>query len=162
MEAHSLLMSNNRNHGGKREGAGRPRKWFFEDVLKIGQECEVRFKAILHADYEAQKKTLISNDVTELKAHHDEVQSIPLVHRQEWLKDEASRSQYMLDVGEEIESINSMAGIAEPTNRIFQIVGRAPKGTRSRIIKIVAEKYGLKTSEVDNLWQAYRRFERKP
>jgi hypothetical protein len=154
-------MNNSRNHGGKREGAGRPRKWSFEDVLKIGQDCEVRFKEILRAAYEAQKTTLISNAVVELKEHHDEVQSIPLEHRQEWLKDEATRSQYMLDVGEEIESINSMAGIAEPTNRIFQITGKAPKGTRSRIMKIVAKKYGLKTSEVDNLWQAYRRFERE-
>jgi hypothetical protein len=153
-------MSNSRNHGGKRKGAGRPRKWSFEDVLKIGQECEVRFKAILRADYEAKKKTLISNAVVELKTHHDEVQSIPLEDRQEWLKDEASRSQYMLDVGEEIESINSMAGITEPTNRIFQIVGKAPKGTRSSIIKAIAEEYGLKTKQVDNLWQQYRRFER--
>ena len=153
-------MSNSRNHGGKRAGAGRPRKWSFDDILKIGQACEVRFKAAVQSDYKNKKDALISNDVIELTEHYNRVQSIPLEDRQEWLQDEASRSQYMLDLGEEIESINSMAGIAEPTNRIFQIVGKAPKGTRSRIIKAIAEEYDLKTKQVDNLWQQYRRFER--
>ena len=153
-------MSNSRNHGGKRKGAGRPRKWSFEDILHIGQECEKHFRAAVRADSESKKNALISNDVVELKEYHNWVQSILSENRQEFLKDEESRSKYMLDVSEEIESINSMAGIAEPTNRIFQIVGKAPKGTRSRIIKTIAEEYGLKTKQVDNLWQQYRRFER--
>ena len=160
MEARWSLMSNSRNHGGKRDGAGRKRKWSFEDILHIGLACELRFKAAVQSDYKTKKDALISNDVIELKEHHNWVQSILPENRKEWLKDEESRSQYMLDVSEEIESINSMAGIAEPTNRIFQIVGKAPKGTRRRIIKAIAEEYGLKTKQVDNLWQQYRRFER--
>ena len=68
----------------------------------------------------------------------------------------------MLDVSEELVTLNSAMVRTDPKNRIFQIVGKAPKGTRSRIIKIVAEEYGLKTKQVDNLWQRYRRFEREP
>ena len=155
-------MSDKKNHGGKRKGSGRKPKWSFDDVVRIGQACEVHFRAVVHAELETRKSALISNDVTELKGLFQNAQSIPVKDRQEWLKDENGGAQHMLDVSEELVTLNSAMVRTDPKNRIFQIVGKAPKGTRSRIIKIVAEEYGLKTKQVDNLWQRYRRFEREP
>jgi hypothetical protein len=155
-------MNDKKAHGGKRAGAGRPRKWSFENVLEIGLACEVRFKATVHANYEERKNALMSNDVTELADLFQKAQSIPIGHRQKWLQDENGGAQHVSDVCEELTTLNSTIARADQTNRIFQVVGKTPKGTRSSIIKIVAEEYGLKTKQVDNLWQRYRRFEREP
>jgi hypothetical protein len=181
-------MNDKKTHGGKRKGAGRKPNWSFDDVIRIGQACEVHFRAVAHAEFEKRTNALISNEVIELKtsyqkalkileenkearvsnnaiernAGHPKAQTILIGKMQEWLKDENGGIQHMLDVSEEIVSLNEMTGTAQPNNRVFQIACKAPKGTRSRIIKIVAEEYGLQTTQVDNLWQRYRRFEREP
>jgi hypothetical protein len=45
--------------------------------------------------------------------------------------------------------------------RVFKVPTKPPRGTRQRIIKEVAKEYDLAESVVDNLWKAYRRFERE-
>lgn len=142
----------------------------------------------MHAEFEKRKNALISNEVVELKSRYrkalkileetkealpsnnaiernagnPKAQAILIDKMQEWLKDEKGGFQHVLDVTEEIVTLNDMTGTAKPNNRVFQIACKAPKGTRSRIIKIVAEECGLQTTQVDNLWQRYRRFEREP
>ena len=155
-------MNDKKAHGGKRKGAGRKPKWSFDDVIRIGQACEVHFRAVVHAEFEKRKNALISNEVTDLEDLFQNAQSIPVEDRQEWLKDENGGAQHLADVEEELATLNATMEGTDPKNRVFQIVGKAPKGTRSRIIKIVAEEYGLQTTQVDNLWQRYRRFEREP
>lgn len=155
-------MNDKKAHGGKRKGAGRKPKWSFDDVLKVGQACEVRFRKVINAEFENRKSALFSNDVIELKRAFDGSRSILKEDRQEWLKDENGGAQHHADVEEELATLNATMEGTDPKNRVFQIVGKAPKGTRSRIIKIVAEEYGLQTTQVDNLWQRYRRFEREP
>ena len=155
-------MNDKKTHGGKRKGAGRKPNWSFDDVIRIGQACEVHFRAVVHAEFEKRKNELISNDVTDLEDLFQNAQSIPVEDRQEWLKDENGGAQHLADVEEELATLNATMEGTDPKNRVFQIVGKAPKGTRSRIIKIVAEEYGLKAKQVDNLWQRYRRLEREP
>ena len=154
-------MNDKKAHGGKRKGAGRKPKWSCDDVITIGQACEVHFRAVVHAEFEKRKNALISNDVTDLEDLFQNAQSIPVEDRQEWLKDENGGVQHLADVEEELATLNATMEGIDPKSRVFQIVGKAPKGTRSRIIKIVAEEYDLKTTQVDNLWQRYRRFERE-
>jgi hypothetical protein len=155
-------MNDKKTHGGKRKGAGRKPNWSFDDVIRIGKACEVHFRAVVHAEFEKRKNELISNDVTDLEDLFQNAQSIPVEDRQEWLKDENGGAQHLADVEEELATLNATMEGTDPKNRVFQIVGKAPKGTRSRIIKIVAEEYGLKAKQVDNLWQRYRRLEREP
>jgi hypothetical protein len=155
-------MNDKKTHGGKRKGAGRKPNWSFDDVIRIGQACEVHFRAVVHAEFEKRKNELISNDVTDLEDLFQNAQSIHVEDRQEWLTDENGGAQHLADVEEELATLNATMEGTDPKNRVFQIVGKAPKGTRSRIIKIVAEEYGLKAKQVDNLWQRYRRLEREP
>ena len=116
----------------------------------------------MHAEFEERKNALISNDVTDLEDLFQNAQSIPVEDRQEWLKDENGGAQHLADVEEELATLNATMDGTDPKNRVFRVVGKAPKGTRSRVIKIVAEEYGLKAKQVDNLWQRYRRFEPEP
>ena len=155
-------MSDKKAHGGKRKGAGRKPTWSCDDVIRIGQACEVRFRAVVHAEFEERKNALISNDVTDLEDLFQTAQSIPVEDRHEWLKDENGGAQHLADVEEELATLNAAMDGTDPKNRVFRVVGKAPKGTRSRVIKIVAEEYGLKAKQVDNLWQRYRRFEPEP
>ena len=155
-------MNDKKTHGGKRKGAGRKPNWSFDDVIRIGQACEVHFRAVVHAEFEKRKNELISNDVTDLEDLFQNAQSIHVEDRQEWLTDENGGAQHLADVEEELATLNATMEGTDPKNRVFQIAGKAPKGTRSRIIKIVAEECGLQTTQVDNLWQRYRRFEPEP
>lgn len=155
-------MNNKKAHGGKRQGAGRKPKWSFADILKVGLACEVRFREVVHTEFENRKNALISNDVIELERLFKEARSIHNEDRREWLKDENGGDKHLADVEAELFTLNSTMESTDSTNRIFKIACKAPKGTRSRIIKIVAEEYGLQTTQVDNIWQRYRRFEREP
>jgi hypothetical protein len=116
----------------------------------------------VHAEFEERKNALISNDVSDLEDLFQNAQSIPVEDRHEWLKDENGGAQHLADVEEELATLNATMDGTDPKNRVFRVVGKAPKGTRSRVIKIVAEEYGLKAKQVDNLWQRYRRFEPEP
>ena len=154
-------MSDKKAHGGKRKGAGRKLKWSLDDVMRIGQACEIHFRAVEHAEFDKRKSALISGDVTELEHLFKNAQSIPIKDRHEWLKDEDGGALHLADVSVELTTLNSKIKDADPKNPVFQIVSKAPKRTRNSIIKIVAEEYGLKANEVDNLWQRYRSFERE-
>ena len=90
-------MNDKKAHGGKRKGAGRKPTWSCDDVIRIGQACEVRFRAVVHAEFEERKNALISNDVTDLEDLFQNAQSIPVEDRQEWLKDENGGAQHLAD-----------------------------------------------------------------
>ena len=118
-------MNDKKAHGGKRKGAGRKPKWSFDDVIRIGQACEVHFRAVVHAEFEKRKNALISNEVTDLEDLFQNAQSIPVEDRQEWLKDEHGGAQHLADVEEELATLNATMEGTDPNNRVFQIVGKA-------------------------------------
>lgn len=152
------------HHGGARRGAGRPRKWIFDDVLTIGQACEVKWREASKRAVEARFAALANQD--KIQALWEGVQAIPVPQRKAWLESEAYK-----DHSGDIESwLHARAGT--PFNdvtanykgkapRVVTLSTKPPKRTRQRIIAEIAKQFGLPDSAVDNLWQAYRRFERE-
>jgi hypothetical protein len=143
------------NHGGKRDGAGRQPKWDFFTKVKIGQECEALQK-------KEELKIFNNNalkDVSDLNYLWENASQIDINDRSDWLISEDGE-QHLLDIQEELVTLNLIEGNPKLKNRLFKIPKNAPKGTRQAICKTIAEKYSLNAKQVDNIWQFYRRFER--
>ena len=163
-------------HGGKRKGAGRPRKWSFDDVLRVGQACEVQWRKAQAVAYDAARDELF-RERTELSTVWKQAKQVPAQDRGVWRTSEAGQ-QHSADVDTELESLqtyhvgkpsaaiasdegerDAVIGAAEVPTRLVEIPNKPRRGTRRKIIADVAERTGLSPSQVDNLWQAYRRFE---
>ena len=151
------------SHGGKRSGAGRPRKWDFWFVMEVGQDCETLHRQAQDAALRMRRDKLIGD--TELEATWSKVNSIPVPQRRQWLQSkgddelEEGYEQHQADINEEIKAMNKKRGDKVTTSRLVGLQNTPPKGTRSQIIAKVAKKFALSPKQVDNIWQAYRRFE---
>lgn len=164
--------SRNNGHGGARRGAGRPPKWSFDDVLTIGQACEVKWREASKRAEEARFAALANQD--KIQALGEGVQAIPVPERKTWLA-----SPEYEDHSGEIESLlhkragNHVIGGFEAEEetyggdyeggapRVMHISTRPPRGTRKQIIAEISAQFGLPESTLDNLWQEYRRFKRE-
>jgi hypothetical protein len=151
-------MSDKSKHGGSRLGAGRKSKWTFDDILRIGQACEKRWKA---AEAEAfhDRKTEITSRDTELDYFWRGADRVPLQDRKGWRESDLGKF-YLDEVEAEIAMLNQQHPGPEPTN-VFNISTKPPRGTRKSIIEEVASEFGLSVKQVDNIWQRYREYERK-
>lgn len=148
-------------HGGARPGSGRPRKWSFTHVLAIGQACEEKWRDASTEAFEARLAALPY--AGKIQALWDRAQAIPVPQRKAWPKRE--------DHSGDLESwLHAAAGtpfdydkgkFGGDVPRRVALSAKPPKGTRTRIIDEVATQNNLSTTTVDNLWQAYRRFESK-
>ena len=153
-----------KNHGGKRSGAGRPRKWDFWFVIEVGQTCETLHRQAQDAALRRRRDRLMSEE-TELKSIWSNANSIPVPLRRQWRQGkgddqlESGYEQHLNDVTEEIKEMNKNNKDKKPTSRLVTLRNTPPKGTRRKIISKVAQKFSLTTKQVDNIWQAYRRFE---
>lgn len=146
-------------HGGARRGAGRPRKWCFEDVLTIGQACEVKWREAAKAAFESERERLFS-EVSDIQSLWDAAQCVPVRERRRWLTSEKFE-QHRADVETELHALHGTRDDLGAPRRGVHIAARPPRGTRKRIIGEVAEQFSLRESAVDSLWQEYRRFERE-
>lgn len=143
------------SHGGKRRGAGRPKKWDFSFVVKVGQACEKLNRKAIEESLDQQKNDLFRQQ-TELEWHWAEVNKVPPSKRRQFLKSEEFEA-HSQDI---IEEMIMLAGnIGGEVNRVVQLKAKAPPGTRKGILAQVGKTFGLSTKQVDNIWQAYRRFE---
>ncbi len=150
-------------HGGARSGAGRRRKWTFDHVLSIGQACEIKWREASQKAVQARLAAL--PNANEIAALLDGVAKIPPSDRKRWLKD-----GYDDHVGDLEGWLHERAG-TKFDERTATFEGEAPRvvtvstkparGSRKRIIQEVAVEFAITESAVDNLWQAYRRFERE-
>lgn len=150
-------------HGGRRAGSGRPRKWSFFEVLNIGQACEVKWreasKGALSARYDALPRA------AEITALYDGARAIPVEKRAQWVKSDAFED-HVLDLESHLHAQSETPFDYESGTymgaapRLVRLSTKPFKGTRERIIQEVASANGLSPSQVDNLWQAYRRLER--
>jgi hypothetical protein len=158
-------QSSPKNHGGKRSGAGRPRKWDFWFVMEVGQACETLHRQAQDAALRTRRDKLMED--TELQATWNKVNSMPVPQRRQWLQSkgddelEEGYEQHQSDIKEEIKVMNKKRGGKVTTSRLVSLQNTPPKGTRSQIIAKVAKKFELSTKQIDNIWQAYRRFERE-
>ena len=151
-------MSGGNKHGGKRKGAGRRPKWdpFFR--LHVGQDCEELFRdeaRLAHAKASDEH----FRTITDLTDVWDRLNMVPIYQRSDWLKSEAG-DQHRSDIEDELETLRAVTADISSNSRLLKLSITPPRGTRSRIILAIAEKYFLSAKQVDNLWQEYRRFER--
>jgi len=147
------------SHGGKRAGAGRKPKWSFDDVLAVGQMCEGRWREAEAAAFIKNKAVKFSDqsDITSVRRSANAV-SIP--ERRPWRKSDDGEG-HRADMEVEIESLNEET-FGEPSqNRLFSVSNKPPRGTRKAILEEAATKFHTTVNQADNLWQAYRRFERE-
>lgn len=142
-------------HGGARRGAGRPRKWHLDDVLRIGQACECKWREAVNVAFDVEQEKLfrVNSDIADL---WNAAQSVPISKRKAWLRSEAY-DLHRDDIETELAAMNGTS----PSPRIVSIKAKPPRGTRKQIIKEVASQSNFAESVVDNLWQAYRRLERE-
>ena len=147
-------------HGGVRARAGRPRKYDFEEMVTIGHACEKLLREASEAAGEARLASL--PHAAEIRALREGAHHIPVYQRKAWLESDAYD-----DHKRDIESfLHDRAGTPFDDNsteyegdppRGASASTKPPRGTRKRIIEIVATESGLPKNAVDNLWQAYRR-----
>lgn len=71
-------------HGGKRPGAGRPKKWSFEVILRVGQACENKWRDEVARAFDAASAKMFGFDA-DLVALWEAVQKVPLGERRAWL-----------------------------------------------------------------------------
>ena len=145
--------------GGRRPGAGRKRKWDFWFRLQIGQDCENLYRKAIEKKFAEEQRTLLTKH-SGLSIEFQRAQDVEVELRSEWLEQEDGGDQYLWDVVGEIEQLNIIYKNQDLENRIFSLPVRPRRGTRKAIIKQIAAKYSLTANQVDNLWQAYRRFEK--
>lgn len=152
------------SHGGARIGAGRPIKYDFWKMCEIGQACEALWRKESNLAVKARLSELPHAD--RITALQEDAQMIPVARRKAWMRSEAYE-----DHSGDIEAFlhdregtyfNDETGDYEgDAPRVVTVSTKPPKGTRVRIIGEVATKTSLSKTAVDNLWQAYRRFERE-
>lgn len=147
-------------HGGARRGSGRPRKWLLKDVLKIGQACQEMWEK---ASQQAVKTRIAAKRKHEINSLYDSAKKIRVPERKAWLESEAFE-EYRGDLEgwfhkEAGTPFNYETGEYERDAPRHIFVSNKPfRGTRKRIIAENAVRFDLSESEVDNLWQSYRRF----
>lgn len=133
-------------------------------MVKIGQDCEELWRDESNLALEARLSGLPHAD--KIVALQEAAQMIPVAQRKAW-----SSSEDYEDHAGDLESLlhyrngtpfNDETGDYEGDARRGVTVSTKPlRGARARIIGEVAAKVSLSESAVDNLWQAYRRFERE-
>lgn len=131
-------------------------------MLAVGQDCETRWREESNLAVDARLSRLPHADA--IRNLQEGAQAIPVSQRKAWLASDAyddhkgdieawlhsrARTPFSDESGEYLG--------AAP--RITTVSTKPPRGTRKRIIGEVANQSGLTESAVDNLWQAYRRFE---
>lgn len=146
-------------HGGSRKGAGRPRKWLFDDVLSVGVACEALWNDAQNDALQAGKDRLF-REKSDIQALWDSVNAVPVPRRRAWLASE-SYARLHADMEIELHYLNGTEDSGQPAPRMVNISTKPPRGTRARILQQVGEKFGLPKVAVDNLWQEYRRIERE-
>jgi len=145
--------------GGRRPGAGRKRKWDCWFRLKVGQDCEKLFREAIETKF-AEEQRILLTEHSRLSKEFPRAQDVEVEFRSEWLEQEDGGDQYLWDVVGEIEQLNIIYKNQNLENRVFSLPVRPRRGTRKAIIEQIAIKYTLTENQVDNLWQAYRRFEK--
>jgi hypothetical protein len=145
--------------GGRRPGAGRKRKWDCWFRLKVGQDCEKLFRKAIETKF-AEEQRILLTEQSGLSKELPKAQDVEVELRSGWLEQEDGGDQYLWDVAAEIEQLNIVYKNPNLENRVFSLPVRPRRGTRKAIIEQIAIKYSLTENQVDNFWQAYRRFEK--
>lgn len=140
-------MSNSRNHGGKREGAGR-KPVDLDLVMEVGRAFRELQKR------ETPRKWRSSEEKTTIDEYHSWINQIPVSERKAFLHS----SRYL----EHSESMDAeLEAYGQPVNsdgKPSRLVSAARLyGCNEQIRREVAEAFGISEVQVKNYVQKYRR-----
>ena len=135
---------------------------------------EARYELFMHSMLKELFKESAHKRIDELyqRVRHYElkIENAMLVPRagfSDWLKELHAQGKRVLAISDmylsavEIEELNEMENIPNPQNRVFSFSNKPLRGTRTLIIEKMSVAFGLEQKQIDNIWQQYRRFERK-
>ncbi|MEQ3712113.1 hypothetical protein [Lentibacter sp.] len=142
-------MHNKKAHGGKREGAGR-KPVDFNLVLKVGQA----YSELERQEYEAQKYALL-NDETNLQEFFDDINSIPVAERKDFIGSDY-HMEHSESVNDELKTLGQLPDVHANSSRLIHIT--RPYRSVTRIRREVAHAFGLSEMQVKNYLQKYREF----
>ena len=142
-------MNDKKAHGGKREGAGR-KPVDFNLVLKVGQA----HSELERQEYEAQKYALL-NDETNLQEFFDDINSIPVAERKDFIGSDY-HMEHSESVNDELKTLGQLPDVHGNSSRLIHIT--RPYGSVTRIRREVAHAFGLSEMQVKNYLQKYREF----
>jgi len=148
-------MGANNNHGGKRPGAGRKRKWDPIYEVRIISECENLYNEAVQLAFDKEKQRKFGKQ-SELNYFWKKINNIPVEQRSNFLKDAAYQT-YIEYFNAEVELIKSNDDDSIGFERVIKIDVEVPRGTIQKIINQVSEKYSLDKKEVENAWGAHKR-----
>ena len=148
-------MKNSNGHGGKRKGAGRKPNLTLHQEIVLGQTCErLLARAALRA-FNRRKRDLFEHQ-TELSYHWQSVNKLTLDKRDELIKTELLK-YYEDNIEAELKLFQPYKAMDQKAPRLLRISERPPKGTRGKVIARASKIFKLKPSQIDNIWQKYRR-----
>jgi len=151
-------MTNSNGHGGKRRGAGRKPNLTFYQEVKIGQTCERLLASAALRAINRRKRNLFERQ-TELSYHWKRVNNLTLEKRKELANSDLLQF-HRENIEAELKLLKPVDAMDQEAPRLLRISKRPPKGTRDKVIARAARIFKLKPSQVDNIWQKYRRFEK--
>ena len=148
-------MTNSNGHGGKRKGAGRKPILTLHQEIVIGQTCERLLESAALRAFNRRKRDLFENQ-TELSYHWKSVNKLTLDRRGELVKTELLQ-YYEDNIEAELKLFQPYKAMDQKAPRLLRISKRPPKGTRGKVIAGASKIFKLKPSQIDNIWQKYRR-----
>ena len=148
-------MTNSNGHGGKRKGAGRKPNLTLHQEIVIGQTCERLLESAALRAFNRRKRDLFENQ-TELSYHWKSVNKLTLDRRGELIKTELLQF-YEDNIEAELKLFQPYKAMDQKAPRLLRISKRPPKGSRGKVIARASKIFKLKTSQIDNIWQKYRR-----
>ena len=148
-------MTRNNGHGGKRKGAGRkPNLTLYQEIV-IGQTCERLLESAALRAFNRRKRNLFEHQ-TELSYHWKSVNKLNLDKRDELIRSELLQ-YYEDNIEAELKLFQPYTAMDKKDPRLLRISKRPPKGTRCKVIARASKIFKLKPSQIDNVWQKYRR-----
>lgn len=96
---------------------------------------------------------------TELAYHRKRVDNLTLEKRKELANTDLLQF-HRENIEAELKLLKPFDAMDQKAPRLFRISKRPPKGARSKVIAQAARIFKLKPSQVNNIWQKYRRFEK--
>lgn len=152
-------------HGGARRGAGRPLKWTFDDIFTVGQACEAEWRRAAQDAVEVRLSALPK--AAEIRSLQEASRNIPLEQRRAWLAGDAFDDHHhdieaLLHARAKTSFDDDTATFERTAPRGVRVSAQPFRGSRKRIIAGAALRFQLSESQVDNLWQRYRRIESEP
>ena len=148
-------MTNSNGHGGKRKGAGRKPNLTLHQEIVIGQTCERLLESAALRAFNRRKRDLFEHQ-TELSFHWKSVNKLTLDRRGELIKTELLQF-YEDNIEAELKLFQPYKSMDQKAPRLLRISKRPPKGTRGKVIARASKIFKLKPSQIDNIWQKYRR-----